>query len=64
MMSDLDVARAANLWLGQHGDAAVATARRRVAELQAAGARDDADVWLRMIVAIEALWFRRQPALD
>jgi len=55
MTSDLDIFRAANLWLGQHGDAAVEQSRRRVAELQAAGERDGADVWLRIIVAIETL---------
>lgn len=55
MTSDLDIFRTANLWLGQHGEAAVAEARRRVAELQAVGQRDSADVWLRVIVAIESL---------
>lgn len=55
MTSDLDIYRAARLWLGQHGDAAVREARRRVAELQATGQLDGADVWLRIIVAIETL---------
>ena len=55
MTSDLDIYRAARLWLGQHGDDAVAMARRKVAELQTAGQRDGADVWLRIIVAIETL---------
>jgi hypothetical protein len=55
MTADLDVFRSANIWLSQHGDAAVEKARRRVTELQAAGDRDGADVWLRIIVAIETL---------
>ena len=55
MTSDLDIYRAAHLWLGQHGDDAVAMARRKVAELQTAGQRDGADVWLRIIVAMETL---------
>jgi hypothetical protein len=55
MTADLDVFRGANIWLSQHGDAAVEKARRRVTELQAAGDRDGADVWLRIIVAIETL---------
>lgn len=55
MTSDIDIFRAANLWLSQHCDAAIEQARRRVAELQAEGERDGADVWLRIIVAIETL---------
>jgi hypothetical protein len=55
VISDLDIFRSANLWLGQHGDAAIAEARRRVAELQAAGQRDGAGVWLRIILAIETM---------
>ena len=55
MTSVLDVFRAANIWLNQHGAAAVEQARRRVTELQAGGDRDGADVWLRIIVAIETM---------
>ena len=55
MTSDLDVFRSAKLWLDRHGDTAVAEARRRVAELQAAGEREGADVWLRIIVALGTL---------
>ena len=55
MTSDLDIYRAAHLWQGQHGDAAATMARRKVAELQTAGQRDGADVWLRIIVAMETL---------
>jgi hypothetical protein len=53
--SDLDILRSAKLWLDRHGDAAVKEARRRAAELQVAGERDGADIWLRIIVAIQAL---------
>lgn len=55
MTSDLDIFRSAKLWLDRHGDAAISEARRRVAELQAAGQPDGADVWLRIIVALDTL---------
>ncbi len=54
-ISEMEILRAANLWLGQHSGNAVTEVRRRVAELQEAGDRDGADAWLRIIVAIEAL---------
>ena len=41
--------------IGQHSVAAVEKARERVRDLQAMGEREGADVWLRIIVAIEAL---------
>ena len=44
--------------IGQHDAAAVEKARERVADLQAKGDRESADVWLQIIVAIETL---RQP---
>jgi hypothetical protein len=53
MVSDLEIYRTANLWLSQHGDVALVRARHRAAELQAIDDRDGADVWLRIIVAIE-----------
>ena len=55
---DLDILRSANLMIGQHGDLAVEKARERVADLQAKGDREGADVWLQIIVAVEML---RQP---
>ena len=55
MIASRYIYRAAHLWLGQHGDAAATMARRKVAELQTAGQRDGADVWLRIIVAMETL---------
>ena len=54
-ISEMDILRVANLWLGQHGGNAVTEARRRVSQLQEAGDRDGADAWLRIIVAVEAL---------
>jgi len=55
MTSDLDVYRAANQCIQQHGDAAVEHARRRVAELRASGEWEGAEVWQRIIVAIDTL---------
>ncbi|GGF00382.1 hypothetical protein GCM10011611_02480 [Aliidongia dinghuensis] len=55
MISDLDIFRSAKLWLDRHGDAAIVEARCRVAELQSTGDRDGADVWLRIVIAIETL---------
>jgi hypothetical protein len=56
--SDHDILRRAKLMIGQHDAAAVEKARERVADLQAKGDRESADVWLQIIVAIETL---RQP---
>lgn len=64
MTSDLDIFRAAHLWLGQHGDAAIEQARRRVAKLLAAGEHDGADVWLRIIAAMETLRTPRSEVLS
>jgi hypothetical protein len=54
-ISDIDIFRSANLCLAQHGVDAVDEARKRAAELQTAGDRDGADVWLRIMLAIETL---------
>jgi hypothetical protein len=59
MTSELDIARSANSLIERLGEAAVTHARQRVAELQATGDNAGADVWLRIIVAIDAL--RRDP---
>ena len=53
--SDLDIARAAHLWLQQHGDAATAKAREMVEAMRAKGDTESADTWLRIIVAITEL---------
>ncbi len=52
-VSDLDIFRSAHLWLEQHGDAAVPKAREMAAALRDKGDVDGADLWLRVIVAIE-----------
>jgi hypothetical protein len=52
-VSDLDISRSANLWLEQHGEAAVPKAREMAAALRDQGDVDGADLWLRVIVAIE-----------
>ena len=58
-VSDHDILRSANLWLHRHGADAVAEARKMVAGFQEAGDRDSADVWLRVLLALETL---REPA--
>jgi hypothetical protein len=52
-VSDLEIFRAANLYVEWHGDEAVAKARETVRTLQERGDNDNADTWLRIIVAIE-----------
>jgi hypothetical protein len=54
-VSDQDILRQANLWLNRHGDGAVAEARKLVAGFQDAGDRDSADVWLRILLAVETM---------
>jgi len=51
--TDHDILRSANLWQNRHGDSAVAEARKMVAGFQDAGDRDSADVWLRVLLALE-----------
>ena len=58
----LKISRAANLWLGQHDDAALVRVRHRVAELLAINDRDRADVRLRIIVAIETWGYQATSA--
>lgn len=50
---DLDISRSANLWLEQHGAEAVPKAREMASALRGKGDVDGADIWLRIIVAIE-----------
>jgi hypothetical protein len=52
-VSDLDILRAAHLHLERYGDQAVAKAREMVRTLKERGNDDDADTWLRIIVALE-----------
>jgi hypothetical protein len=54
-VSDQDILRSANLWLNRHGDIAVAEARKMVAGFQEVGDRDSADIWLRILLAVETM---------
>ena len=54
-VSDLEIFQTANLWADRHGAAAIREARKMAAGFQQAGDRDGADVWLRIIIAIETL---------
>jgi hypothetical protein len=54
-VSDLDILRAAHLHLERYGDQAVAKAREMVRTLKEHGNDDDADTWLRIIVAVETM---------
>jgi hypothetical protein len=54
-VSDQDILRSANLWLNRHGDLAVAEARKMVAGFQDVDDRDSADVWLRILLAVETM---------
>jgi hypothetical protein len=54
-VSDLDIRRAANLWIQQHGDAALARARQRVEGMRRKGDEKGEDTWVRIIVAITEL---------
>lgn len=54
-VSNLDIHRAAHLWIQQHGDAATARAREMVEQMRAKGDTEGADTWLRIIVAIGTL---------
>lgn len=54
-VNDHYVQRTARSFSEIHGDQAVARARERVADLQKRGDPIGADMWLRIIVAIEGL---------
>jgi hypothetical protein len=54
-VSDHDILRSASLWFDRHGAIAVAEARKMVAGFQDVGDRDSADVWLRILLALETL---------
>jgi len=60
MVSDLDILRAAHLHLDRYGDQAVAKAREMVRTLKERGDDDDADTWLRIIVALDTM--RQEPS--
>ena len=54
-MPSSEISRLARLWLENHGDDAVALARDMIAELEASGNDADAEMWRRIVVAIEKL---------
>jgi hypothetical protein len=54
-VSDLDIHRAAHQWIAQHGENAVAKARKMVEAMRQQGDMEAADTWLRIIIAIGAL---------
>jgi hypothetical protein len=54
-VSDLDILRAAHLHLERYSDQAVAKARDMVRTLKERGDNHDADIWLRIIVALETM---------
>jgi hypothetical protein len=54
-VSDLDILRAAHLNLERYGDQAVAKAREMVRTLKDRSDDDEADIWLRTIVALETV---------
>jgi hypothetical protein len=53
--AEIDVYRAANWMLARYGNGAVPEARRHVERLRTEGDTPGADLWLRIIIAIEAL---------
>ena len=62
MTSDLDIYRAANVLVRQHGDEAPIHAAMRHDELLDAGDLDGCVVWKRIIRAIDELLSREPPA--
>jgi hypothetical protein len=54
-ISDLDIRRAANLWIQQHGEHATPRHREIVEEMRCKGDADGADMWLRIVVSIGTL---------
>lgn len=54
-ITDHYVNRSARSYIELHGEQAVPKARERVADLQARGDTIGADIWLRIIVAVEEM---------
>ena len=61
MTSDLDIYRAANELIKQHGDAADIEAAMRADERLAAGDMEGEAVWLRIVKAVEELLSEERP---
>jgi hypothetical protein len=55
MISELDIWRAANLLIREHGAGAASEALRRAGQLLDRGDRDGWQLWARIRLAIEAL---------
>lgn len=61
-MEEIDVYRAANLLIGQHGaDGALIHAAQRVDELLAEGDMDGRRVWMRVLAAVRELTDTKPP---
>jgi hypothetical protein len=54
-VSDLNIHRTAHRWLQQHGDNAVAKPREMIEKMRRRGDANGADVWLRIIEAIDTV---------
>ena len=61
MTSDLDIYRAANELIKQHGEAADIEAAMRADELMETGDMEGRAVWLRIVKAIEELLAKERP---
>ncbi len=61
MTSDLDIYRAANELIKQHGEAADIEAAMRADERLAAGDMEGEAVWIRIVNAIEELLSEERP---
>jgi hypothetical protein len=51
----LNIHHSASLWRDLHGAAAVPEARKMAASMQSKGDLEGADLWLRIIVTLEAM---------
>lgn len=54
-ISDLDIHRAARLYIQRHGAGALTKAREMVEEMRRKSDAEGTDTWLRIIVAVGAL---------
>ncbi len=61
MTSDLDIYRAANELIKQHGEAADIEAAMRADERLAAGDMEGEAVWIRIVKAVEELLSKERP---
>jgi hypothetical protein len=57
--AEVDINRLAHRMIAQHGDAAVAKVRENVEEARLKGDEQEADIWLRVLVALPATPARR-----